>query len=149
MIRIYWADQQRHLKVNKRNLNVMLRSVLREMGYGSISLSIALVDDKQIQQLNQQYLNRDEPTDVLAFPLADSTDAGKENLLGEVVVSTEQALSEARRRDYSPHQELALYCVHGLLHLLGYDDTTVKKRRAMEQKQVEILHRSCKPKVSH
>lgn len=147
MIKIYWADQQKYLKVNKRNLGTALRTVLKKSGHHNISISIALVDNKQIRRLNRKYLNRNESTDVLAFPLADSIESGKENLLGEIVASTEQALHEARRRNYSPHQELALYCVHGLLHLLGYDDITPKKRRAMEKKQSEILRRPRKFKV--
>ena len=77
-------------------------------------LSVAVVSDETIQDVNRRFLEHDGPTDVIAFPLEDGQ--------GEVVVSAERALSEAKNRGVEPMAELLLYVVHGILHLLGHDD---------------------------
>ena len=88
-------------------------------------MSIAYVDDETIRRLNSKYLGRGNATDVLAFDLSDGPEGdGEAGLLGEVIVSAERAAGEAERRGISPVDEVALYTVHGLLHLLGFDDAT-------------------------
>ena len=77
-------------------------------------LSVAVVDDKTIHDVNRRFLEHDWPTDVIAFPLSDGQ--------GEVVVSAEHALAEAKDRGVEPMAELLLYVVHGILHLSGHDD---------------------------
>ncbi|MEN8149393.1 MAG: rRNA maturation RNase YbeY [Planctomycetota bacterium] len=78
------------------------------------TLSIAVVDDATIATINEQFLDHEGPTDVIAFPLEEDQ--------GEVVVSAERALAEAKARGVEPMAELLLYVVHGILHLMGHDD---------------------------
>ncbi|MCX7825129.1 MAG: rRNA maturation RNase YbeY [Verrucomicrobiae bacterium] len=95
------------------------------------NLSVALVDDATIAALNQRFLNRPGPTDVLSFNLAPG--------LGELIVSAERAVIVARQLRRPPAAELALYLVHGLLHLAGFDDHTPAQRRAMRRAERQVL----------
>ena len=94
-------------------------------------LSIALVDDAAIAAINQQFLHHAGPTDVISFNLGDG--------LGEIVVSAERAVIVARQLRRPPAAELALYLVHGLLHIAGYDDHTPAQRRAMRTAERRVL----------
>lgn len=94
-------------------------------------LSIAIVDDAAIAAINQQFLNHTGPTDVISFDLDDG--------LGEIVVSAERACIVAKQLRRTPAAELALYLVHGLLHLAGLDDRTPAQRRAMRAAERRIL----------
>jgi probable rRNA maturation factor len=112
-----------------------------------LEVSIAFVDDAAIAALNARHLGRDEPTDVLAFPMSPETFApGDEppaaappEVLGDVVVSAERAIAYCRAHGGDPIEELALYLVHGLLHLLGYDDVTEPARTRMRSRERELL----------
>ena len=94
-------------------------------------LSVALVDDAAIAAINQQFLHHAGPTDVISFNLGDG--------LGEIVVSAERAVIVARKLRRPPAAELALYLVHGLLHLAGLDDHTPAQRRAMRAAERRVL----------
>lgn len=107
-------------------------------------VSVAVVDDAEIRQLNERHLNRDEPTDVLAFDLRDETSQPARSpsqilVDGDIVVSVETARREANRRGHDLHAELALYAVHGTLHLLGYDDGDAERAARMHEIEDEIL----------
>jgi probable rRNA maturation factor len=99
------------------------------------ALSIALVDDRAIRRLHRDHMGLDSATDVLAFPL----DGSPGGLLGEVVASAETARREAAARGLAPADELLLYVVHGLLHLLGFDDHAPAKRRRMRAAERRAL----------
>lgn len=94
-------------------------------------LSLVYLDDAQIAELNRRYLHREGPTDVLAFPMA--------NDFGEVIVSAETALKEAQAREIEPAGELLLYTIHGVLHLIGYDDKTDDEALQMHAVEKDIL----------
>ena len=100
------------------------------------TLSVAVVNDRAMRTLNREYHGVDEPTDVLAFPL-DSP--GGVPLLGEVICSVETAAREADRRGLPVAREVALYAIHGTLHLLGYDDHTPANRRRMRRRERTLL----------
>jgi probable rRNA maturation factor len=121
----------------------MAERILSDLGYHGSELSILLVDDDEMQQLNRQYLSRDHPTNVLAFPMRD--DEGSHlhpALLGDVVISTETAEREALDRRVTLEEEMALLLIHGILHLLGYDhEDAPEKAGAMEAKEQEIMAR--------
>ena len=110
----------------------------------SARVSVAVVDDADITQLNKRHLDRDEPTDVLAFDLrgdsSASVDSYRELVVdGDVVVSIETAQREADRRGHTVDAELALYAVHGTLHLLGHDDHVAEEAARMHEIEDEIL----------
>ncbi|MFQ5881462.1 MAG: rRNA maturation RNase YbeY [Candidatus Methylomirabilales bacterium] len=109
------------------------------MGRPSGEVSVLLVDNHAIRLLNKAYRNHDRPTDVLAFPQQEGLPAPHRHLLGDVVISVETAARQANEHGHSLDQELALLLIHGILHLLGYDDTTPPARRRMWAKQAQLL----------
>ncbi len=130
------SDTQSHLKIDKNELIRLVCSTLDAEGIPRASVSIAIVDDATIHQLNRRHLGHDWPTDVITFPLSDP---GDPTLSGELVVSAEMAATTARQAEVRPWDELALYVVHGLLHLCGYDDAVDHDRDAMRRREAEIL----------
>jgi len=132
------SDTQGYLAIDPEPLSGLVRRVLEGEGIARGSVSIALVDDATIQGVNRRHLAHDWPTDVISFRLSD---AGEPFLSGEVVVSAERAASVARQFGVDPRAELALYVVHGLLHLCGYDDLATPDVHAMRRRESEILAR--------
>jgi probable rRNA maturation factor len=101
-------------------------------------VSIVLVDNRVIKQLNEKFRGISEATDVLAFPLGGEF-SSTENLLGEIVISVERAKEAAKKGGHRLKEELALLVVHGILHLLGYADEKKKEREIMRNKEGKIL----------
>ncbi len=104
-----------------------------------------LCGNKFIQKLNRKYFGRNEPTDVIAFPLKD--DIGPVDILGEVIISLDQVKSNALFYKVRFEQELALCIIHGILHLLGYRDGSQRQRSIMEQAQQAILEKAKSLKI--
>lgn len=102
-------------------------------------LSIILVDNSYIQELNLTYRGYDAPTDVLSFNLQDDIDEEVERVLGDVVVSAEKAQEQAQTFGHTLKEEIAFLCVHGILHLLGYDHETDEAEQEMNEKQELVL----------
>ena len=100
-------------------------------------MSVALVGDRRMSELHEQFMGIRGPTDVLTFPI-DENGAGAV-LSGEVVVCVPEAKRQAAVRKISPRLEVLLYAVHGMLHLLGYDDRTPGDFRLMHDTEDEIL----------
>jgi probable rRNA maturation factor len=111
------------------------------LDYPDAELSILIVDDQQIARLNQQYLNREGPTNVIAFAMQEGpfTDITPD-LLGDVVISVETAHREAQNAGLSRTAYFDRLLIHGILHLLGYEHENNKSEaQKMEQKTNEIL----------
>jgi probable rRNA maturation factor len=96
-------------------------------------LTIVVVGDNVIRDLNRQFLRKDGPTDVLSFSY------GEEGFLGDVVISYEMASRNARRYHWRVRDELSFLVAHGVLHLLGHQDTTLRAREEMWKRQEEIM----------
>ncbi len=107
-------------------------------------LSLRLTDDREIQTLNAQYRQKDQPTDVLAFAALEvdlpAPTALEEPLyLGDIVISIETAIGQAQQQGHSLEQELAWLAAHGLLHLLGWDHPDDEQLQQMLQQQATLL----------
>ena len=108
-------------------------------------LALVVTSDDALRELNSRFLGVDRPTDVLAFP--DDTRGpfvgapGHPRYLGDVVVSVARAQAQADEASHDPEAELQLLVVHGVLHLLGYDDEAEDDRSAMWSAQQDILKR--------
>jgi probable rRNA maturation factor len=109
------------------------------LGNPRLTVDIHYVNDAEISELNLQHMNLHRPTDVLSFTMAEVDPERRAFNLGEVVVSYETAQRESAARKLPPTEELSRYCVHGFLHLLGYEDDTAAKRKAMFAVQEEAL----------
>jgi probable rRNA maturation factor len=139
MIRISVASPQEMVPIDRARLRNVVRTVLEGEGRTEAEISLAFVDNPTSQRLNLQYLQHDEPTDVLSFPLSEGK-AG--HLKGELVISAEMAQSQALERGHDVQAELALYVIHGLLHFCGYDDQDSKstlKMRVRERYFLKLL----------
>ena len=142
MHRIDVTNQQSVLKINARRLRTGVRRVLEWERVPEADVSVAVVDDAAIQQLNRRHLQHGYPTDVLSFLLEREGPPGvrrARRIEGEVVVSAETALRRAAEFGWHPAWELLLYVVHGTLHLCGYDDQTPPQRRQMRDRERTIL----------
>ena len=112
---------------------------LRALGRLDDELSILLVDDANIQNLNRQHRNIDTATDVLSFPQIEDGEFIS-HMLGDVVISVETARRQADEHHFSLEQELVLLLIHGLLHLLGYDhERSRKDEKLMKEKTWELF----------
>ena len=117
------------------------QAILDGLGCPEAELSLLIVDDAEIAQLNQTYLNRSGPTNVIAFPMQEG-DHGDvtPGLLGDVVISMETAAAESNRAGIGLQHRFNQLLVHGILHLLGYDHEQDPDEAAlMKAKSDELL----------
>ena len=134
--RISIASPQELVPIDRGRTREIVRAVLCEEGISEAEISLAFVDNPAIHQLNKRYLDHDEPTDVLSFPMSDS---GSKRLTGELVIGAELAKIEADSRGHDVQAELALYVIHGLLHLCGYDDKSSSDAEEMRERERDYL----------
>jgi probable rRNA maturation factor len=121
----------------RRAYGVLTRTSRVRSGLPLREMSLALVDDARMSELHQEFMSIAGPTDVLTFPL--DSDARGRVTSGEVVVCVPQARREARARKMPTRVELLLYAIHGMLHLLGYDDRTDRAYRIMHAAEDEVM----------
>ena len=137
------SNRQRKVEVDCVRLRKVADLALESLGFEEAELSILLVSDRRIRELNRLYLDRNRPTDVLSF--AQWEGGGKRiqpGWLGDVVISTETAQAQAAQRGAVLNQELDLLLVHGILHLIGYEHTGAPdEAAAMMKKQRQLLQR--------
>lgn len=129
-------DDRQECAVNHPELRERLLRVLGEVGRAGAYVSLVLVTDAEIHRVNREFLEHDWPTDVISFSYSDP---GDEAIDGELVVSVETAARQSVLHGWSLQDELLLYCVHGVLHLCGYDDLTDEARPLMREREREIL----------
>ncbi|MBI1869713.1 MAG: rRNA maturation RNase YbeY [Chlamydiae bacterium] len=137
-------NEQTKFKINLRKVEILARATLAEEDVCAgvpIELGISFVSDQRIWTLNRKFLGHDWKTDVLAFPVDEKAGREKVWMLGEVVISIERAMDQSQSFNEDPEREVALYMVHGILHLLGYRDKTPKLSGKMWRRQDEILKR--------
>jgi probable rRNA maturation factor len=133
-------NQQKSIPIDTRTLRKTLLRLLEALACQSCDLGVLIIDDARMRQLNARYRGIDRPTDVLAFamregPLADL----HPQVLGDVVLSAETALRQARARRHSLAEELTRLLIHGTLHLLGYDhEVSLTDARRMRAKEREL-----------
>ena len=135
------------VEVNSDAILAVARHALDEMGVNPLAeLSILMVDVDYMTQLNHQWMDGDGPTDVLAFPMDESSvdhgpsePGGEPALLGDIVLCPEVAAKQAATAGRSTLDELALLTVHGTLHLLGYDHAEPDEEQEMFGLQARLL----------
>jgi probable rRNA maturation factor len=145
MIRVSIACPQETVPIDRGQIRQIVRTVLEGEGIREGEISVAFVDNATIHQLNKRYLNHDEPTDVLSFPLSEPNER---RLAGELVIGAEVAQAEAADRGHDVVAELALYVIHGLLHLCGFDDKTEANAKEMRARERHYLKGVGLPDIS-
>jgi len=131
------ANRQRRVSVGAAQVRLVVEAVYAAEEGGDPNISVALVNDAVIREVNREHLGHDWATDSIAFDYGD--DPAPDGLTGEVVVSAETAVREAQARGKSAAHELLLYVAHGTLHLLGWEDDTAPLRRRMNARAAAIL----------
>ncbi|NCF66392.1 MAG: rRNA maturation RNase YbeY [Chloroflexi bacterium] len=138
-IEIY-ADVDVQANVNEI-LITAASTALSQQSYPPVSMTLLLVDDSRIQQLNRDFRGIDRPTDVLSFPAGELSPNSLEELpyVGDIAISMPYARKQAEAGEHSLLAELQLLVVHGTLHLIGYDHITKEDKARMWSLQQEIL----------
>jgi len=131
------ANRQRRVPVSARRLARGVDRALTAVGRPAGMVEVAIVDDTEIRRLNAAYRGVARRTDVLAFPLETPEAAG--DLVGQIVVSADTAVRQARRLGVPVALELDLLLTHGVLHLVGYDDRDPVEAVLMHRREREIM----------
>ncbi len=149
-VRVFGTNKQKIVPVTKE-LRTLVKhccsETLFEEGYkGDFEVSVTFVDNEGIREINREYRNVDRETDVLSFPM---TNEGEDfsvdpetgcNMLGDIVLSLEKAITQAEEYGHSFKREVAFLTVHSMLHLLGYDhERSEEEEREMFGKQDIVL----------
>ena len=135
-------NKQTKIKIQRRKIRSTVRTLLKIMDCADKELSISFVDDNTIQQLNKNYLKRDNSTNVLSFSLQEGKFGNiNPNILGDIIISAETAQRDAAIGDLSLSEEIYFLIIHGLLHLLGYnhENTTKAQTTKMRVKEKELF----------
>jgi probable rRNA maturation factor len=161
-LEVFGADEQSDVAIDVERWTALARSVLVAQGvHGDVELAVLFVDETSMAALNSQFMEVDEPTDVLAFPIdddvvemgrwPDASTTGPDRapvepddaplLLGDVVICPAVAARNAPEHAGTVEDELALLVVHGVLHVLGMDHAELDDRQLMQAKERELLTR--------
>lgn len=147
---VFLADEQ-SLDVDLAELRALAELVLSEEGYPpSTEVTVLLVADDEMSGYNQRFLDREGPTDVLAFPVEqlipglvpDLDPHGPPLMAGDVVIAPDYVSRQADSLEVAFGDEMALMVLHGVLHLLGYDHETEEEARFMERRERELLEKT-------
>ena len=151
------TNEQEVIPVNIEFIEIQADQILADLDSSDKELSILMVDDSRIRELNLQYRDKDSATDVLSFPQFEEKDSATDvlsfpqleedeepgfsgHLLGDVVLSIETAQIQAKEHNLSLEEELILLLIHGILHLLGYDhERSASEAEAMQKNRDSYL----------
>jgi probable rRNA maturation factor len=128
-------NRQSHHAVDESQLVAGVQSILDESEFTSANVSVAVVDDATIHELNRRYLAHDWPTDVLSFVLEN----GGGHLEGEIILSADTAAKSAAEIGWPAAAEQLLYAIHGALHLVGCCDESAAEKRQMRAAEATYL----------
>jgi len=143
-MKIWIRNLQKHIPLDLKSIRRAAQRILANLALPDAELSILLVDDAQIQELNLRHLGRDRPTNVLAFSMREGEFSTLHpQLLGDLVISVETAHRQSNRFRLNGMKMIILLMVHGILHLLGYEhEGTRTGAREMAIKQKKLFRRA-------
>ena len=140
MMRLRTFNIQRCRFLKERELERIVAAILKAAHISSAELSITFATDKEIKPLNKLYRRNDRPTDVLSFAMREGYRLKKDEcILGDIVISVDRAREQAKEFGTSFEEEMQLYIIHGVLHLLGYDDEEPVTEKKMRKKEKEFM----------
>lgn len=145
-MQIQVSSRQKIQKINSWAIKRLLKSVVEFLDVDVDDISILLCDDQFLRPLNAQYFGRDVVTDVISFPMLEYSEMNV--VSGELLISVERALAHSKEYKTEFPKELALYLIHGFLHLMGYEDSPDSERKIMKQEEHRVLDYICK-KTNH
>lgn len=146
-MKITVENLQKKIPINQKKITkAALCALSQEKAKESGEITVSFVDDRKIKELNLRYVGKNSPTDVLAFNNTGAFQGARRirpGLFADIVISTDTAARNARIFKTSSSYELYLYVVHGMLHLLGYDDRTKKDKLIMRKKEESLMEKIC------
>ncbi len=129
-------SSQRAIRVPRKRIAELVDFVARREGASVAEVDLAVVSSREIAALNRRYLARDGSTDVLSFDLSE---AGRRGICAQLVICGDEAVRQAGARGLRPQHELMLYVVHGLLHLMGHEDESIRGAAKMHAREEKLL----------
>ncbi len=148
-VKVLISNRQKEVKIPS-GIRLLIRRcchavLVSEDFHGSVEVSVSFVNNEQIRQLNQEFRQKDAPTDVLSFPLGENGNYDKNPetgalQLGDIVISIEKAVEQAKIYGHSLQREIGFLTVHSMLHLLGYDhEAGGLEQVRMREKEESVL----------
>lgn len=124
-------------KINfkKSLVREIILKLSKEIGFSIVSINVSFVDKKEILELNGKYLNHHFTTDILTF----NYNGSNSDLDGEIIISYEDAAENAERFNISGNEEYLRLIIHGILHLVGYDDQQINDKVKMKRKETSLV----------
>ena len=148
MTAVYCENQNKRRKIDLGGVSCIASKVMRKVGKNGFAVNILFVSNQKIRALNRRYLGVDGSTDVIAFPseVERTVFGGKQqwghgSFLGDIVISTDKAFQNSVEYKTGFLEEIALYVIHGILHLCGYDDIEPAERSVMRRKENDLLQK--------
>ncbi len=134
-LRLAFTYQVNTMRDDSNRFRAAQHWVATQYGYSSMDVSLAIVDDPTIHELNREHLEHDWPTDVITFVFEQSDD----HVEGEIIASADTAARLSQSAGWTPEDELLLYVIHGLLHLAGLDDVEPEDQQKMRHAEYRCL----------
>ena len=136
------ATRQRTKRINARLLKQIVGGLFEELEIAEAELGINLVAAREMALVNETFLQHEGSTDVITFDHAEKRKAGRgKTLHGELFICVDEAITQAKEFKTSWQSEVVRYVVHGVLHLLGYDDLKPALRREMKREENRLVRR--------
>ncbi len=136
IIHVYNQQKDLPLAHKKKKIHLLIQGILWQESCIHTEVSLYFVSQKKISSLHEQFFADPTPTDCISFPLDDiASDVLGKNYLGDIFVCPLTAIQFAKKKNLDPYKEVTLYIIHGVLHLLGYDDLEPNKKRQMRRKE--------------
>ncbi len=139
---VHIFNQQTDLPLDENQVRNLVKKVLEQERQTCDEVSLYFVSIDEISQLHQKFFNDPSPTDCISFPLDQDEESDSYQILGEVFVCPAMAIEYAQANHLDPYEETTLYVIHGLLHLMGYDDieeSEIKQMRHAEAKHLKQI----------
>lgn len=132
-------DQQSDLIIHPEAIQHLVKRVLLAENQCCDEVNIYFVDSPTICELHKQYFDDPSPTDCISFPIDEEENDIPYRILGEVFVCPATAVKYGKDHDINPYEEVTLYIIHGLLHLMGYDDIEDEDRQCMREAEGRLM----------
>lgn len=138
MSKVTIYNSQKDLKITAASIKDVVRFVLDLYDVDCDEIAVHLVTEKKISDLHADFFNDPSATDCISFPYDQDSSSGY-FFLGEVFVCPRTALNYVAKKKKEVYEEVTLYLVHGLLHLLGYDDINARERKIMKREEAQVM----------
>jgi len=125
-------------RIQKKNIHSLVKSLASELNFKLLNLEINFISDKSILEINRTYLKHNYTTDIITFNYSNVSN----KIDGEIFISIDDAILNSKKFKVSLSEELARLVIHGLLHLLGYDDQGSSNKKIMKRLENKLLYKN-------